>query len=168
MKSREQDIIKNMALVPYVYKSLRADLRGMVDRDDLISAGYCGLIKAVDSFNPHFGTQFSTYATAVIITCMMEEISNTLKAQTQPLPNEPNLPDKTDPSDEQAETEEIEAMVRRAVNRLTDMEREVITSRYWCNRTFARSLRERGRSMAHQIHARALDELYDMLRTRAR
>ena len=57
--AREQLIVENSGLVWSIAK--RYFGRG-VDPDDLYQLGCLGFLKAIDGFDPEFGTQFSTYA----------------------------------------------------------------------------------------------------------
>jgi len=47
-----------------------------LENDDLISEAYCGLIRAVDNFDPGHGTRFSTYATFWIKTALATAVAN--------------------------------------------------------------------------------------------
>lgn len=58
--AREQLISSNLRLVVSIARQYR---NCGIPFADLIQEGNVGLIKAVDSFNPSFGTRFSTYAT---------------------------------------------------------------------------------------------------------
>jgi RNA polymerase primary sigma factor len=49
----------NLALVLSIARSQR---RGTVRLDDIVQEGSVGLMRAVDKFDPHAGTRFSTYA----------------------------------------------------------------------------------------------------------
>ncbi|CDD92133.1 rNA polymerase sigma factor [Coprobacillus sp. CAG:826] len=40
---------------------------GMVDKEDLVSVGMLGLLKAIQQFDENFGVQFSTYAVPLIL-----------------------------------------------------------------------------------------------------
>ncbi len=61
-KAKEILIHHNLRLVAYVVKKYsQAD-----EADDLISVGSLGLIKAINTFEPDVGTQFSTYAAKCI------------------------------------------------------------------------------------------------------
>ena len=59
MAAREQLILENSGLVWSVAKRYMG--RG-VDSEDLYQLGCLGFLKAIDGFDPEFGTQFSTYA----------------------------------------------------------------------------------------------------------
>ena len=62
--ARKVLIEKNLGLVRHVQKRFLG--RG-TEEEDLFQIGVVGLIKAIDGFDPSFGTQFSTYAVPVIL-----------------------------------------------------------------------------------------------------
>ena len=71
-KAKEILIHHNLRLVVHVVKKYsQAD-----DADDLISVGSLGLIKAINTYKPGFGTQFSTYAAR----CIENEILMLIRA----------------------------------------------------------------------------------------
>ena len=57
--ARETLILHNMRLVAHVIKKYSVSEE---DRDELLSIGTIGLIKAASTFNPDFGNKFATYA----------------------------------------------------------------------------------------------------------
>jgi RNA polymerase sigma factor for flagellar operon FliA len=61
-KVRELLIVRYMPLVHRVVRKCFGSAPRWVDRDDLVSAGTVGLIRAVDGFDPGRGVAFSTYA----------------------------------------------------------------------------------------------------------
>ena len=63
---REQLITANTDLVRYIVSRMAAELPASVDREDLVSTGLIGLIKAVDRFDPQRGVKFETYANCLI------------------------------------------------------------------------------------------------------
>lgn len=65
--ARETLILHNMRLVAHVIKKYSVSEE---DRDELLSIGTIGLIKAASTFNPDFGNKFATYA----IRCIDNEI----------------------------------------------------------------------------------------------
>lgn len=71
---REQVIRDNVAIVRYVVGRITMHLPNNVDREDLVSAGILGLIKAVDRFDPVRGVKFETYATTVVRGEVMESL----------------------------------------------------------------------------------------------
>jgi RNA polymerase primary sigma factor len=59
-KAAKQKLVRhNLAFVVAIARKQR---RGTVRLDDLIQEGNVGLMKAVEKFDPHAGTRFSTYA----------------------------------------------------------------------------------------------------------
>lgn len=66
--TRDEFILANMGLAVMVAKRSMWKIKNnpAIDREDLISLGVEGLIKAYDNFDPSFGTQFSTYAVTII------------------------------------------------------------------------------------------------------
>lgn len=63
-----------MHIVKYVVGRITMHLPNNVDREDLVSAGILGLIKAVDRFDPSRGVKFETYATTVVRGEVMESL----------------------------------------------------------------------------------------------
>jgi RNA polymerase sigma factor FliA len=71
---REALILEYAHLVRYVVGRIMVELPAHVDRDDLVSHGTIGLIKAVDRFDPRRGVKFETYAIAVIRGAVLEAL----------------------------------------------------------------------------------------------
>lgn len=61
----------NIRLISHIANRFVAYL----DRRDLITAGVCGLLKALERFEPSFNTRFATYATWYIRQAMQEAVS---------------------------------------------------------------------------------------------
>ncbi len=59
MKARQKLVRHNLVFVVIVARKQR---RGTVRLDDLIQEGSAGLMRAVEKFDPHAGTRFSTHA----------------------------------------------------------------------------------------------------------
>lgn len=74
MTDRKALIEENM---PLVYSIARRMVRDGYELEDLIQIGMIGLIKAVDNFDPAYGTKLSTYAVPLI----MGEIRRTFRDQ---------------------------------------------------------------------------------------
>lgn len=53
-------------LVRYLARRMGKDLPPWMERDDLVSFGWFGLLKAAERFDPERGVKFETYATPVI------------------------------------------------------------------------------------------------------
>lgn len=71
---RERVISEHVHIVKYVVGRITSHLPNTVDREDLVSAGILGLIKAVDRFDPSRGVKFETYATTVVRGEVMESL----------------------------------------------------------------------------------------------
>lgn len=67
MTAREKLIEHNLRLVAHVVRKYYA---ASPDKDDLVSIGSIGLIKAIDSFDPDNGAKFATYG----VRCIQNEI----------------------------------------------------------------------------------------------
>ncbi len=73
-EAREARINDNADLVHYIVGRIAINLPDRVDRDDLVSAGLMGLIKAADRFDVTRGIKFRTYASSVIRGEIMESL----------------------------------------------------------------------------------------------
>ena len=139
--ARQKLIEHNLRLVAHIAKKYYADEN---DRDDLVSIGTVGLIKAVDSFDPTKGIRLSSYASR----CIENEILMFFRSATQTAQdvslNDPIDPDKdgntltlldtiaTD--DHILEDIDLRMKVRQLYDavktRLSPREREIILLRY--------------------------------------
>ncbi|MDE7121546.1 MAG: sigma-70 family RNA polymerase sigma factor, partial [Oscillospiraceae bacterium] len=88
--ARHRLIEHNLRLVAHIVKKYR----GMEEQEELISIGTFGLMKAVDTFDYHKGSKFSTYASK----CVENEILMYFRAQKKHASdlhmNEPTMTDK--------------------------------------------------------------------------
>ena len=71
---REQLITENVDLVCYEVDRVASGLPDQVDREDLVSAGMIGLIKAVDRYDPGRGASFRTYASTLMRGAILDEL----------------------------------------------------------------------------------------------
>lgn len=166
----------NLRLVAHIVKKFENTKE---DKDDLLSIGAFGLIKAVDSYNFETKTRLATYASR----CIENEIlmylrSNKKKRQTvwlySPIGidkegNEIHLSDIIeDPSPSAIEEilkKESSAKINEALNILSERELEIISCRYGFNnkvetqRQIAKRLNI-SRSYVSRIEKRALTKLY--------
>lgn len=69
--ARQKLIEHNLRLVAHIAKKYYADEN---DRDDLVSIGTVGLIKAVDSFDPTKGIRLSSYASRCIENAILSQM----------------------------------------------------------------------------------------------
>ncbi len=72
VKARDQIINQYAYLVKITAGRVVANLPPNLERDDLVSAGVIGLVKAVDQFNPDRQVKFETYAIALIRGAILE------------------------------------------------------------------------------------------------
>ena len=71
---REELINKHAHLVRYEVDRLASSLPGQIEREDLLSAGMIGLIRAVDRYDPCRGASFATYATTLMRGAILDEL----------------------------------------------------------------------------------------------
>jgi RNA polymerase sigma factor for flagellar operon FliA len=60
--AKDKLLLEYAPLVKYIAQRIAINLPASVDRDDLVSSGILGLIKAVETFEPERGFKFETYA----------------------------------------------------------------------------------------------------------
>jgi len=73
-ESRDELILRSMPLVRYVVKRYAGRAPRFLDRDDLIDSGVCGLIEAVERFDPAKNVKFETYAILRIKGAVLDEL----------------------------------------------------------------------------------------------
>ncbi len=71
---RERIITENVDLVRYEVDRVASGLPDQVDREDLVSAGLIGLVKAVDRYDPNRGASFRTYASTLARGAILDEL----------------------------------------------------------------------------------------------
>lgn len=71
---KDKLITKYLYLVKKIGLSIVKKMPATVDKNDIISYGMIGLIKAVESFDPYRGFKFETYATYKIKSAILDEI----------------------------------------------------------------------------------------------
>jgi RNA polymerase sigma factor for flagellar operon FliA len=60
--AKDKLLLEYAPLVKYIAQRIAINLPASVDRDDLVSSGILGLVKAVETFEPERGFKFETYA----------------------------------------------------------------------------------------------------------
>jgi RNA polymerase sigma factor for flagellar operon FliA len=60
--AKDKLLLEYAPLVKYIAQRIAVNLPSSVDRDDLVSSGILGLVKAVETFEPERGFKFETYA----------------------------------------------------------------------------------------------------------
>ena len=177
LKARDILIEHNLRLVAHIVKKFENTRE---DRDDLLSIGAFGLIKAVDTYNFKSNTKLATYAARCIENeILMHLRSNKKRKDTSSLfapigedreGNEIHLNDIVeDPSPLASEVliaEEHNARIKEALKILTDRELEIISRRFGLNNHFIETQREIAKSLkisrsyVSRIEKRALTKLY--------
>jgi RNA polymerase sigma factor FliA len=72
--AKDKLLLEYASLVKYVAQRIAVNLPSSVDRDDLISAGIFGLVKAVETFEPERGFKFETFAGHKIRGAILDEL----------------------------------------------------------------------------------------------
>ena len=60
--AKDKLLVEYAHLVKYIANRIAINLPSSVDRNDIVSSGIMGLIKAVETFEPERGFKFETYA----------------------------------------------------------------------------------------------------------
>jgi len=72
--AKDKILVEYAHLVKFIANRLAINLPQSVDRNDLISSGVLGLIKAVETFDPERGFKFETYAGHKIRGAILDEL----------------------------------------------------------------------------------------------
>jgi RNA polymerase sigma factor for flagellar operon FliA len=72
--AKDKLLVEYAHLVKYITNRLAVNLPASVDRNDLLSSGILGLIKAVETFEPERGFKFETYAGHKIRGAILDEL----------------------------------------------------------------------------------------------
>lgn len=72
--TKDKLLVEYAHLVKYIGNRIAINLPASVDRDDIISSGILGLIKAVETFEPERGFKFETYASHKIRGAILDEL----------------------------------------------------------------------------------------------
>ena len=175
--AREKLIEHNLRLVAHIVKKYQNQTD---DKEDLISIGTIGLIKAIDSFSPDKGTKLATYAAR----CIDNEILMLFRS-TKKMRNDVSLYDPIGFDKEGNEIRLIDVVrdeekdlndviiqqlaiekIEKNLNALTERERDIIIRRFGLGnheeetqQEIAKSYRI-SRSYVSRIEKRALMKLY--------
>lgn len=181
--ARDILIERNLRLVSHIIKKYYSAYEAP---EELISIGSYGLVKAVDSFKPGYGTRFATYGAR----CVQNEILMFFRSQKK-LQNEVSINDQIDvdkdgnpltyldiiSSDEdipdEVDTRAHVARLRELIDKvLDDREREILVLRYGLAGYQPRTQREVAsylgisRSYVSRIEKKALGELREAFGTK--
>jgi RNA polymerase sigma factor FliA len=72
--AKDKLLLEYAGLVKYIAQRIAVNLPSSVDRNDLISAGIFGLVKAVETFEPERGFKFETYAGHKVRGAILDEL----------------------------------------------------------------------------------------------
>lgn len=184
LKAKEILINHNLRLVAHIVKKYS----GTEEADDLISVGSLGLIKAINTYKPGFGTQLSTYAAK----CIENEIlmllrvnkkhKNTISVEeslgVDSENNEINLLDIMYDEDENVEKSVENTILSQNLDKLlktylTKREYEIICLRYGLNNLPILTQREVAkklnisRSYISRLEKKAIYILRDVLKNKS-
>jgi RNA polymerase sigma factor for flagellar operon FliA len=90
-QEKEALVLQYAPLVRHVARSLPIELRGVMEFEDAVSFGMCGLIEAIDRYDPDRGTNFNSYAVSRIRGAIidafrrMDRLSRTMRQKVQGL-----------------------------------------------------------------------------------
>ncbi|MDO4580995.1 MAG: RNA polymerase sporulation sigma factor SigK [Bacillota bacterium] len=180
-QARNMLIEHNLRLVAYICKKF--DMSG-VDKDDLISIGTIGLIKAIDSFSPQRGARLATYAARCIENEVLMHLRSLKNVKTEMSLQDPVGVDKEgnevtlldilghrgETVTEQVEFAEELRLLRGKLTVLDERERYVICLRYGIGeqpRLTQRQIAQRlgiSRSYVSRIEKKAVAKLAAALR----
>ena len=176
-EAREKLIEHNLRLVAHIVKKYQGQND---DKEDLISIGTIGLIKAIDSFSPDKGTKLATYAARCIDNEILMLFRSTKKMRNDVSLYDPIGYDKEGNEiclidvvkDEEKDLNDVIIQqlaiekVERNLDSLTQRERDIIVRRFGLNNQEEETQQEIAksygisRSYVSRIEKRALMKLY--------
>jgi RNA polymerase sigma factor (sigma-70 family) len=163
LRRRDELIESNLGLVRLIAESILARVPACFELDDLIGAGWLGLLKAATNYDPrrHNGTPFSAYARPVIRGAILDSIrreawdfAEVTRTNLTEIPERGVNPDYEARLDREREY----TRVRRAVESLGERERAVVETYYGAGERLP-AVGERlgvSKSRASQLHVAAL------------
>lgn len=165
LKQRNALVEAHLDLVAAIAQRIASSLPPAYSTDDLISAGYLGLIQAAERFNGR--GSFRSYARHRIRGAIWDWVRSSYRESTwEPLEHALNARDRSDPEGESRRSEQA-ALLNAAIARLGPREAEVIRARYQGLETraaTARKLRVSPGRISH-IHADAVESLRKLIKS---
>lgn len=180
IEARNKLIEHNLRLVAHIVKKYENTLD---EKDDLLSIGTIGLIKAIDTFNDNKGTKLATYAARCIENEILMHLRSNKKRRNEVSLHDPIgfdkegnkitlidvLQDENKEIIEEVMFKEDVSNVLELLPELSDREKEIIIRRFGLNhrkpetqRQIAKSLNI-SRSYVSRIEKRTLMKLYRIL-----
>ena len=177
LEARNTLIEHNLRLVAHIVKKYEST---RIDKDDLLSIGAFGLIKAIDTYKLSSGTKLATYASRCIENEILMHLRKNKKSKDTTSiyqkigedkeGNEIRLCDIIeDPSptiSSKIIQEEYEEKLKKALDTLDERELDIISRRYGLNDYFVETQKEIAdklnisRSYVSRIEKRALTKIY--------
>ena len=177
LEARNTLIEHNLRLVAHIVKKYEST---RIDKDDLLSIGAFGLIKAIDTYKLSSGTKLATYASRCIENEILMHLRKNKKSKDTTSiyqkigedkeGNEIRLCDIIeDPSptiSSKIIQEEYEKKLKKALDTLDERELDIISRRYGLNDYFVETQKEIAdklnisRSYVSRIEKRALTKIY--------
>ena len=177
LNARNELIEHNLRLVAHIVKKFENTKE---DKDDLLSIGAFGLIKAVDSYKLESGVKLATYASRCIENEILMHLRSNKKSKDVTSLYKPIGEDKEgneirlcdiieDPSpllSTKLIKEEYETKLKKALNVLNERELDIISRRFGLNETFIETQKEIAKSLkisrsyVSRIEKRALTKIY--------
>lgn len=177
LDARNKLIEHNLRLVAHIVKKFE---NAKEDKDDLLSIGAFGLIKAVDSFKIESGAKLATYASRCIENEILMHLRSNKKRKDVTSLYTPIGEDKEgneirlcdiieDPTPLYSSTlikEEYETKLKAALKILDERELDILSRRFGLNDTFIETQKEIARSLkisrsyVSRIEKRALTKIY--------
>lgn len=176
-EARNALIEHNLRLVAHIVKKFENTKE---DKDDLLSIGSMGLIKAIDTYNFNNNAKLSTYASRCIeneilmhlrqiknqkqTTCLYAKIGEDKEGNEIHLSDV--IEDPSTPISIRLENEETIREIKESLKQLSDREYTIIKYRYGLDNTLPMTQRELAkylnisRSYVSRIEKRALTKLY--------
>lgn len=181
LDARNKLIEHNLRLVAHIVKKFE---NAKEDKDDLLSIGAFGLIKAVDSFKIESGAKLATYASRCIENEILMHLRSNKKRKDVTSLYTPIGEDKEgneirlcdiieDPTPLYSSTlikEEYETKLKAALKILDERELDILSRRFGLNDTFIETQKEIARSLkisrsyVSRIEKRALTKIYLFLK----
>ena len=181
LDARNKLIEHNLRLVAHIVKKFENTKE---DKDDLLSIGAFGLIKAVDSFKIESGAKLATYASRCIENEILMHLRSNKKRKDVTSLYTPIGEDKEgneirlcdiieDPTPLYSSTlikEEYETKLKAALKILDERELDILSRRFGLNDTFIETQKEIARSLkisrsyVSRIEKRALTKIYLFLK----
>lgn len=177
LEARNALIEHNLRLVAHIVKKFENTKE---DKDDLLSIGSMGLIKAIDTYNFDSNAKLSTYASRCIeneilmhlrqiknqkqTTCLYAKIGEDKEGNEIHLSDV--IEDPSTPISIKLENEETIREIKESLKQLSDREYTIIKYRYGLDNTLPMTQRELAkylnisRSYVSRIEKRALTKLY--------